>query len=419
MKRIAFLLLILLSISFSFAQNIKWDGELRVRSELDSRDFKNSTPPNYFSLFRARLGANVQPIENVKAYLQIQDARIFGEEKDATSKFNTINNTKNIDLHQGFIQIDKFILDELSMKLGRQRMAYGSERIIGAVMWNNVGRSFDGGLLSYEIPNHKFDLFVMNTGETNIAPAAATPVDVQFVRDAGQLFSGFYYSTKYFTNYQIDGYLLHQFDRRVSVPGYWDFFRYTVGVFGKGLFEDFFYEGDIAFQFGTARDKNVFSNLIALTGGYKFKDPPILSLSLSFERLSGTPAGDNKVKAFDPPYATGHKYYGFMDYFTSIPKHTDERGLQDFYARVVLHPYETVTANITLHHFTLAEKLNPPVSDETELGQEIDFVLNWKYNKHVSFECGGGLFAPGKVMVNKFGGNNVSHWGYITTSFSF
>lgn len=420
MKILTVILLIVVIFSYSKSQEIKWDGELRVRSELDGRDFKNSTPPNYFSLFRARLGANIQPIENVKVYLQIQDARIFGEEKDATGSFNTISNTNNLDLHQGYLQLDKFLYDELTLKLGRQRLSYGSERIMGAVMWNNIGRIYDGGLMRYEIPEHRFDLFVMNTAETNIAPSAATPSDVKFVRDAGQLFSGLYYSSKYFADHQVDLFALHQLDRNISVSGFNDLSRFTSGIYAKGsITNELFYEGDLAIQNGWKKGNDIAAYLFAITAGYKFTDMPISSASISFERLSGTPAGDAKYKTFEPPYATGHKFYGFMDYFINIPKHTDERGLQDIYARFIFHPYESVTANITLHNFTLAEKLNPPTVDETELGQEIDFVLNWKYNKYVSFECGGGLFVPGKIMRSKYDGNDVAHWGYLTTMITF
>lgn len=420
MKVLILILVVLVIISYSKSQEIKWDAELRVRSELDGRDFKNSTPPNYFSLFRARLGAHVQPIENIKIYLQIQDARIFGEEKDATGSFNTISNTKNLDLHQGYMQIDKFVYDEISFKLGRQRLSYGNQRIMGAVMWNNVGRIYDGGLIRYEIPKHRFDLFVMNTAETNVSPSAATPAEVKFVRDAGQLFSGLYYTTKYFTHHQLDLFTLHQLDRNISISGFNDLSRFTSGIYATGAITDeLFYEADLAIQNGWKKGSDISAYLLALTGGYNFVDMPISSVSVSFERLSGTPAGDTKYKTFEPPYATGHKFYGFMDYFTNIPKHTGGRGLQDIYARIIFHPYESVTANFTLHNFTLAEKLNPPMSNETELGQEIDFVLNWRYNKHVSFECGGGLFLPGRVMRDKFGGNDIAHWGYITTSFSF
>jgi hypothetical protein len=416
MKKIAFLLLLLFSISFSFAQEIKWDGELRMRSEFDNRDFKSSTPPNYYTLLRARLGALIQPIKNVNVYLQMQDSRTFGEEKDASFKFNTASNMKNLDLSQGYLQIDNFLFDNLSVKLGRMRMFYDNERIIGLSNWSNIGRSFDGGFLSYAFSYHKFDAFIMNIGETTVPPASATPNDVMYVRDYGQLFSGFYYTNKYFTDHQIELYLIHQLDRKVSVPGYNDLNRFTVGGFGKGsLTKEIFYEADIAFQLGTKQDKDITASLFGLTAGYKFENSNLSVVSISYERLSGTPEGASTVQEFDSPFGSGHKFYGSMDYFVNIPRDTKNKGLQDLYARVAFNPADNTTLSFTLHTFSLAESL----AGEKALGQELDIVGNWKYNKFVSFEVGACAFIPGIVMRSTFDGADVSQWAYITALVSF
>lgn len=415
MKKLLIISIIFFFIETLVGQEIKWDAEFRVRSEMDNRDFHNSTPPNYFTLSRIRLGAFVLPIENIKLYVQLQDSRVFGEEKNTNGKFNTINYTRNIDLHQGFLQIDNFLISSLTVKIGRQRLSYGSERLIGPVLWGNIGRVFDGGLVSYEIPEYKFDLFVMNTGETNIVPTAATPEDVKFVRDEGQLFSGFYYSTNYLKNTQIDIYALHQLDRSMGIIGYLELSRYTFGTFMKGSYNDFFYEGDLAFQLGKSNDKKISSNLFALSLGYRLEDFPISSLMISYERLSGTPAGDDKIKTFDPPYATGHKFYGYMDYFVNIPVNTYNRGLQDVYFRAISQPVDFLTISLTMHNFNLVEKLN----GKDALGQELDLVVNWKYNKYLNFEGGYSAFIPDEIFHEKFGGYSIAQWAYLTTQFNF
>ncbi len=415
MKKILLCLSLFLSITAVKAQDIKWDGEIRLRSELDGRDFKNSTAPNYYALSRIRLGMEAKLVDDVQIYIQIQDSRVFGEEVDASGKFNTINNMKNIDLHQGYIKIDKFLYEELSVKVGRQKLAYANERMIGPGNWGNIGRAFDGGLIRYEIPNHKFDIFVMNTGETNPVPTTVTPTSVRFNRDAGQLFSGLYYSVNCLNMHQFDLYGLHQLDRGVTVPGYNDLSRFTTGFFGKGkLSEQIFYEGDLAIQTGSKAGTDIFATLIALTAGYKFDDSPLSLLSLSFERLSGTPANDSKIKSFEQPYPTGHKYYGFMDYFTNIPQQAYNRGLVDIYAKGIFSPYKNLTVSATLHNFTLAEDL----AGENSLGQEIDLVANWRYKKYLNFECGGSLFFPGKIFQAQYG-YDVAQWAYLSVIVNF
>lgn len=410
-----FFVIIILS-GLVYAQDLKWDGELRIRSELDNRDFKNLTPPNYYTLFRARLGAEFVPIENLKFYFQIQDSRLFGEEKNIRNEFSTIANTKNLDIHQAFIQLDKFLLNEISLKIGRQQLAFGNERFVGVVGWNNVGRIFDGGLIKLNLPKNSVSLFLMNTGETNILPVTSTPDEFKFVRDAGQLFSGLNWENAYFENHLFEFFTYHQLNRNVSVPGYNDLSRFTSGFYGKGrVIDKFFYETDVAYQYGWRRGMDISAYLVAFTLGYNLNLKPLSSLSISFENLSGNKANENKYQTFDLPYASGHKFFGYMDYFIVIPLNTYQRGLQDIFAKLNFKFIDNLNGHIVIHNFNLSEKLD----DEKLLGQELDIVINWKYNKYIQFEFGGGVFVPGKVMRVNFTGYDVSHWGYLTTLMQF
>src|SRR5690606_22845165 len=47
----------------------------------------------------------------------------------------------------------------LGLRLGRQELAYGNERLVGAVGWSNVGRSFDAALLRLRDDRVAADLF--------------------------------------------------------------------------------------------------------------------------------------------------------------------------------------------------------------------------------------------------------------------
>jgi hypothetical protein len=101
MKNIIFLLIIPL---FAFPQEtlFRWNGELRIRTEADGRDFNLKTAANLYTLSRIRLGAEVQPIQNVSITVIMQDSRRFGEEPTTTT------NNKNLDLYEGYAKIDSF-----------------------------------------------------------------------------------------------------------------------------------------------------------------------------------------------------------------------------------------------------------------------------------------------------------------------
>ena len=88
-------------------------------------------------------------------------------------------------------------------------LSYGNERLVGPVGWNNVGRSFDGLVIKFEVPSQSIEGFVTNIAETNTPPSIATPSAVTSVRDSGQLFSGIYYSLHSVMKHIIDAYVFH------------------------------------------------------------------------------------------------------------------------------------------------------------------------------------------------------------------
>ena len=53
------------------------------------------------------------------------------------------------------------------------------------------------------------------------------------------------------------------------------------------------------------------------------------------------------------------------------------------------------------------------------MGQEIDIVGAWRYNKHVVFEMGLSGFLPGEVMKSRFSGSDVATWAYLSASVAF
>ena len=89
--------------------------------------------------------------EKNHAFIQIQDSRKFG---DATNTL-TDGSADLLDFHQAFFFISDFATEGLNVKLGRQEVAFANQRLIGAVGWHNVARSFDGVLFAYSREKYK------------------------------------------------------------------------------------------------------------------------------------------------------------------------------------------------------------------------------------------------------------------------
>ncbi len=413
MKTIAILLLVMTLTSLvmgqDFTPSTKWSGEVRVRSEVDMRDFNNLTPANTYTLLRSRLGFEALPVENVKAFLQVQDSRTFGQEQ------TTQTDLKNLDLHQGYLEVSKFISDNMTLKLGRMELAYANERILGAVNWHNFGRVFDGGLLKINTESFGLDIMAMNHTEVQPYQPIGTTAATAYVWDGGYDVYGGYATFKGIENQKIDGYLLYQWNRTTTVVNNSDLARFTLGGYGKGKFDAIDYEAELAYQGGKVRDLDAAAYMLTATLGYSLTDMPVSRLAVGYELLSGTPTGDTKYKSFDPTFHTGHKFYGFMDYFINIPVNTGGRGLADLLVRATMKVSDQGTLNFWFHNFSLAEDVN----GEKGLGQEIDLTYLCKYNSNVNLELGASTFIPGELMRSAFGTADAAFWGYFSTTVNF
>jgi hypothetical protein len=391
-----------------FAPSIRWFGDVRVRSEVDMRDFNQRTPPNTITLLRTRLGFEAVPFEDVRVFIQARDSRAFGQEA------STLADSRNLDLHQGFVEIKKLFADPLMLRLGRQELSYGNERIIGTVGWHNVGRVFDGGLLRVDVDAVTLDLFAMNIREVQPYVAIATPLTVQPVKDEGADFFGSYITLKNLASHTLNGYAFYEWHRSSATILLPRISRATIGSHAKGRVEAIDYEAEVAYQGGKIGSLDVSAYLLTGAVGYNMPGSVLSRIAAGADVLSGT-AGGTKYKTFDPVFHTGHKFYGFMDYFVNIPSNTQMYGLVDLLARTALTFSEKVNLNIWFHHFAHHQS----VAGHRALGQEIDMVLNLRYNKAVTFELGVSTFLPAAIMRDRFGGSDAAFWGYLMTTVAF
>jgi hypothetical protein len=415
---VPFLLLPLAALTAAagdFQPSVRFLGDLRVRAEVDARDFDLSSAPNTFTILRTRFGVEASPAENIKVFILARDSRVFGTETDATGSFNTISDGKNLDLHQGYVEITKFLYDGLTVRLGRQELSYANERMVGAGGWGNVGRSFDGGLVRFGYDAITADIFGMNVAETEAYPASVTPATVAATHDEGQYFFGLYLQWKAAESHEVNAYALYQGNHLQSGGEFIGFRRTTVGGYAKGSVDAFIYEAEGAYQAGERGSADISAHALTGSAGYRFSGSSLEAVTAGLEYLSGTPSGGTDYSSFDPPYPTAHKFHGFMDYFTNIPAQTGERGLVDFMGRVGLRFGEALTAGVWYHNLRLAEG----GSGGDLLGDEFDVTAKYQYAKALSFEAGASAFLPGPLMRDRFGGADAGLWGYFTVFVSF
>jgi hypothetical protein len=384
---------------------IKLSAHIRTRGEIDGRDFDNDTSAKGMTLLRVRLNAEFEATDDISGFIQLQDSRTYGAE------LNTLVNFQNVDLHQGYIQVEDFLIDDVTFKLGRMELNYANERLVGAVEWHNVGRAFDAALLSFEMSD---DLSVELWSATLVDQA--NPTDVN---DTGFDFGGVYaiYAPK--DTYRLDLYVLGEWDRKESIAGADDLQRVTIGAYDRGKLGSIDYEVEAAGQMGkrynpdNRKREDVAAFMLTGSIGFTADTDSKPRIAVGYDYLSGREQRDEDYKAFDTLFATNHKFYGFMDYFVNIPANTRNAGLQDLMAKFRVQPHKKLTLSADFHRFLSAKKIN----DESNFGQEIDLTAIYRYHQALNFTLGASMFLPDELMEKRFGGNDdPAFWLYLTTA---
>ena len=148
-------------------------------------DFRANTPEseNDFLLLRTRVHAGYSPTDWFTIYGEGENSSSTGDKRNPNPQSDG-----PFDLHQAYVRFGDMKEVPLSLKIGRQELAYGDERLVGAFDWDNIGRVFDAAKLHYEQDRFWVDAF---TGRVVI------PKDNQFNEpNWDDWFSGVYGSTR-------------------------------------------------------------------------------------------------------------------------------------------------------------------------------------------------------------------------------
>ncbi len=377
-------------------------GQVRHRLEVNGKDFNSNTGLNNYNFLRTRIGVKFKASSRVSGFVQFQDSRIFGTETNTLGD----GSADAIDMHQAYFYISNLFNVPLSLKLGRQEVIFGNERLIGAVGWHNIGRSFDGVQAIYDTDNGPVSIFDfktvenLNTGDLNDFNVAGVWVN---------------YS-------KMDEKIHPQFF------GIWDrvnadsaLSRLTFGTQTDMEFGAVNLTIEAAYQSGqTDSVVDIAAYMLAVNINYKIGGKILKAVGLGVDYLSGDDATTaSKYEAFHTLYATNHKWYGISDYFLNVPVQSFNGGLNDIHAKVVVDPFGKTKTIFVFHKFLANQDV--VLSDgtkDTDFGNEFDFIFNRKIDGALSLQVGVSYFLPGNIFKDKKGGDN-SLFAYISTAVSF
>lgn len=399
-------------------------SQLRLRGE-SRRNFKfddaRAGNDEGFLLSRFRVGLTWQPSEQVTGAVELQDARIHGEE--AISETRTPNVfADQLDVHQAYLDVEAPASSRvpLAVRVGRQKLVYGSQRLISPLEWVNTARVFDGARIAIGAgAGRRLDAFA-----TRLVPVAPRGLN-----DHGPTGSRLFNSQLHGV-YYTDGALLPD----GAVEGYWLLRRegrladavHTIGTRIDARYGPWAFDGELAGQTGSYGGLDHRAALVHVGGSFATRLPGRPQIGAAFNLGSGDDDPDDGVHGtFDNLYPLNHVYYGTMDLFalqnlrnvevsvdTALPGGASVRVAYQHFALVAPGTDAWYNAAAGIVH----AGGDPNVA--ADVGSELDVTVRARV-WHVGLEAGYGYFRGGGYLRELDFRLNSAHFFYLQTTVGF
>lgn len=367
-------------------------------------------------LNRARISLQLKPEDWLTLYVQGQDSREIDSKRADIPGVLGAEGDNPFDLRQLYVEIGDAKGSPLSLKVGRQVLLYGDQRLIGPLEWSNISRTFDAVKLRY-------------TGKDGLWVDAFISSVVVIDRfgmddsDKDSLLSGLYAHIPTLGIQDTELYALYFDDTNRN-----DHFL-TLGTHWKsmpGKLGPWDYETEFVVQTGTAggRDLSAFASYVE--AGYTFQQQPWkprLSLEYSYASGDGN-AADNKQGAFQNLFPTNHLHYGLMDAFSWSNSH-------DIAFHLSAKPTTKLTTSLDFHLFWLADTADTwrranattavrpaNAAASNYAGSELDVLVTYASSSHLTLTAGYSHFFAGDYL-NATGASSDADFVYLMTSIKF
>lgn len=384
---------------------LRLGGEERVRVEtLDGVGFLPAD--NTYLLQRLRLNLEIAPLTWLKFSFQAQDSRVY-----FTNVLPAPSSQRDpMDLRLAYVQIGDSESGPVSLKAGRQTFNLGEGRLVADPNWSNVGRSFDGVLLTLHYRNIR--VYTLGGASDKIYENGFdTPTP-------GEHLYGAYGSIdKWIPNATLEPYVFWRLEHNVKgeVVKSGDLDETTTGVRWVGKLPlGFDYGTEMALQRGLMATESISAWAGHWVVGHTLADARHLPRFFAeFNSASGDPNHhDGLHGAFDPMFASSHDKFGTTDIFcwTNI---LHARGGFQYKVR------PNLTVGTAYNSFWLANShdgiyssgkvwIASNGSEGAHIGQEPDVQAQWKILGQTVMDLTVGHLFPGEFLKNTHHGTGFN-----------
>jgi len=406
-------------------------GSIRLRSEyqkdFNAQRFADTRGQTYredgFLLQRTRLDFNLHLAEETRLYAEIQDARAYDSDFSEDDFFANNPYWNDADLRQAYIEWYHVGDSPLGFKIGRQTIFYGDNRIWGPGEWGNVGR-------------YTWD-------------AAKAIVDLPFAETHFIFANRVRYEPHHFdqSDHHLDAYGIYTMVKNLpfTLDLFWvgkntrpdlvvnaagdrlELDTHTLGFYADGkVGKHWDYAATLAHTIGEHNSESVDAWGANTRLGYTFDAPwePRLGGEFSYGSGDSLP-GQGDFETFDGAFgAVDILYYGRMNLFCWM-------NIQDYQASFSLKPTQRLKLFADWHLFRLdsstdawyyvngqAQRQDLTGRSGSIVGQELDFMLNYKVTDRWQMMAGYSHFFPGQFVRNT-GPSPDADWLFLQATYSF
>ena len=378
---------------------LRFSGEIRLRGAGILGDFFKPDSNDAYMLSRLRLNMQVKPKPWMSFYFQAQDAHVIGASQ--TGSLPPLQQD-TIDLRLGYVEFGQEDKNLRRMRIGRQELAFGEERLIGPANWLNTPRTFDGLSGTFRVKGFRLDAFAASVVKIH---------DGQFNENTpGNYISGFYSAfSKLIPQATLEPYFFWRRQSGLTTE------RHILGVSNFGtlgfrwvgkspLNTD--YAAEMAKQAGALGSDTINAWAGHWLLGYTFAGKsfkPRLLAEYNYASGDKSPA-DGRRGTFDQLFPSAHDLYGLTD-------QVGWRNIRHIRTGVEVKPRVNWSIGSKYNLYWLADPhdalynaasavvaKSPGGHAGVYVGQELDFVSSIKYKHGPVLSSGFGHLFPGTFL---------------------
>ncbi|SMP10199.1 Alginate export [Desulfurobacterium pacificum] len=413
-------------------------GQLRERLEWYASEAGSGTGDRLAGTYRARIKIKAQLSDGVTAVFVPQSVGIWGTANNGEDgKYGVgLDNDMSVGMHEAYMLLaNPFGINNVIVKIGRQEVNLGNQRLVGSVGWSQAGRSLDGILVGYVAGDYGLAGFFYGKLNDNgkqdawFRPAAedldGTDIDLYVATWQGKFkpfgIGGTYELTDIYVNKRgvtfttgdasdaLDFRNVNTLYGRITPVFNTDFAKVKVNL--EGAIQG----GDAGVDI-TGKDRDFSGYFFSVGAGADFANvnwtPGVF---VGYDYYSGDSDDQGDIDSFWSVLPTAHKWLGHADivWLGNVYKFNGaiasrSPGVKDLYLKLSAKPLAKVALGLDLHYFKTAEDYAVDSTTNTygvkpagftgktsdDIGWEADFSVKYKYSKNLCLSLGWDHFDP-------------------------